>query len=102
MANAIHTALSRIEDLSGQLAGLRGEVARLVRPARRSGVHALHGAQHQAVVLAKDFKQHGEVAAHRLGHQARLAGKSIGNDPVPLLVALGTFVLLSSLFLRRR
>ena len=102
MANATDRALSRIEDLSQQLAHLRKELATRVGPARKAGAHALHDAQHQALVLAKDLQEHGGAAAHLLGRQARVATKAISKDPVPLLVALGTFVLLSSLFSRRR
>ena len=102
MANATHQFLSRIEDLSHQLAHLRQELARTTRPARKAGTHALHDAGHQAVVLAKDFQAHSGAVAHLLGRRARFARKAISKDPVPLVVALGTFVLLSSLLSRRR
>jgi len=102
MAKPIHSALSRIEDLSRQLAHLRHDLSEAVAPARKAGHHALHDARHQALVLAKDFQQHGSVTAHQLGHRARVVGKAIGKDPVPLVVALSTFVLLSSLLSRRR
>jgi hypothetical protein len=102
MANVTEHALSRIEDLARQLAHLRKELAERVAPSRKSGSHALHDAQHQAVELARDLQEHGSAAAHLLGRQARHAGKAISKDPIPLVVALGTFVLLSSLFARRR
>jgi len=102
MANVTEHALSRIEDLTRQLAHLRKELSGRVAPARKAGSHALHDAQHQAAELAQDLGEYGSHAAHLLGRQARQAGKAIKNDPVPLVVALGTFVLLSSLFARRR
>jgi len=102
MANITEHALSRVEDLTRQLAHLRNELAERVTPGRKGATNALHDAQHQAVELARELQEHGSAAAHLLGRQARHAGKAIRKDPVPLFVALGTFVLLSSLFARRR
>ena len=84
------------------VARLREDVRELASALRDQGAHRYGDLQHNASALVHDLRRQLPVATEELGRQARLAGRAVQRDPVPLLVTVGTIALLSSLFRRSR
>jgi ElaB/YqjD/DUF883 family membrane-anchored ribosome-binding protein len=87
--------------LSEQIAALRSEIASISEAVQDYGGHALSDVQHNAVALAREVRQQGAVVARQANRQAQAAGKVVQENPVPVLVVLGTIALLSALILKR-
>jgi len=89
-------------DLQHRLESLSADLARLSGDAATHGHHALDEVGHHAGELLDDAVKQGRVAAARFSRQMVSTGKAVQRDPVPVLVAIGTLVLVSSLLMRRR
>ena len=89
------------ERLGEQLARLRAELTDLASTAQEYGRHHYSDLSHQAAATLHELRRHLPGAAEELSRQARQAGRAVRNDPVPLLVTVGTIALLTHLFSRR-
>ncbi|KQX42821.1 hypothetical protein ASD04_02340 [Devosia sp. Root436] len=109
MATAAKRTLKTVEDagesvsdaLFDQIAALRKEIAAVADAVGDYGGHHLGDVQHNALALAKEVRHQGAVMARQVNRQASVAGKAIQDNPVPVLVALGTIALLSALLFTR-
>lgn len=109
MATAAKRAIKRIEDtsddigegLSAQIAALRDEIASIADSVSNYNGHALSDVQHNAVALAGQVRHQGAVAARQIGRQANVAGRAVQENPIPVIVALGTIALISALIFTR-
>ena len=98
--------------LGDQIASLTEDVARLTRQVRRYSQprveHAAHTAGdfagdvfHQLEPIARDALHRANDARRAVAHQAKVTGRAVRDDPVPAVIALGTFALIASLVLGR-
>lgn len=109
MASAAKRTIKTIEDtgegvsdaLFEQLAALRKEIASISEAVSDYGGDTLGDMQHNARALAKEVRHQGAVVAREVNRQASVAGKAIQENPVPVIVALGTIALLSALVFMR-
>ena len=109
MATSAKRALKTAEDTSDtvsdalleQVAALRREIASISEAVSDYGGHALDEVQHNAVALARELRHQGTVVARQVNRQASVAGKVVQENPVPVIVVLGTIALLSALIFRR-
>jgi ElaB/YqjD/DUF883 family membrane-anchored ribosome-binding protein len=112
MATAAKRAIKRIEDtgddlgesLSAQIASLREEIASISDSVSKYGnghfkdaQHSFRDAQHNAVAVVDQVRHQGTVAARQISRQANVAGKAVQENPIPVIVALGTIALISAL-----
>lgn len=88
--------------LQHQIAELRDDIAALSGGAAHQGHDAVETLGHHAADLLDQAVRQGRVAADRVSRQLVSTGKAVQRDPVPVLVAIGTLVLISSLLMRRR
>jgi len=109
MATSAKRTIKTIEDagdsvsdaLLDQIASLRKELASISDAVSDYGGHRLNDVQHNAVALAKEVRHQGAVVARQVNRQATVAGKAIQDNPIPVIVALGTIALLSALIFTR-
>lgn len=109
MATAARRTVKTVEDASDgvsdalfdQIAALRKEIASISEAVGDYGGHAMGDVQHNAVALAKEVRHQGAVVAREANRQAHAAGKVVQENPVPVIVILGTIALLSTLLFRR-
>lgn len=109
MATAAKRTIKTVENagegisdaLLDQIAALRKEIASISDAVGEYGGHALSDVQHNAVALAKEVRQQGALVGREVNRQAHVAGKVVQENPVPVLVVLGTIALLSTLLFRR-
>jgi hypothetical protein len=109
MATTAKRALKVIDDtrddasdaLLKQIAALRKEIATISEAVGDYGGHTFSDVQHNAAALAKEVRHQGAVVAREVNRQASVAGKAIQQNPVPVIVVLGTIVLLSALIFTR-
>ena len=109
MATAAKRALKTVEDagegvsdaLFEQIAALRKEIASISDAVSDYGGHQLGDMQHNAVALAREVRHQGAVVARQVGRQAGVAGRAVQDNPVPVIVVLGTIALLSALIFAR-
>jgi hypothetical protein len=103
----------RHPSMGDQIALLSQDVTRLARQVRRYArprvEDAAHSAGefagdvvHQLEPIARGALENAERAGRQIAHRAQVAGKMVRDDPVPAIVALGTFALLATLLLRRQ
>jgi hypothetical protein len=85
--------------VSDQVASLSHEVAHLARHAGRYATPRIREAAHSAGDLAGDVIHQLEPLARDVAHRAKVAGRAVRQDPVPAVIALGTFALIASLLL---
>ena len=90
-----------IDNLSHQIAMLRKEIASITEAVNDYSGSTLEDVQHNAVVLAREMRKGGELVARQVGRNAGRAGKAVQENPVPVIVALGTIALISALIFRR-
>jgi len=83
--------------LSQQIDALRSELATLADAVNDYGGGALVDIRHDAGELVKQVRHQGAVAAREISKQAHVAGKAVRDNPVPLIVTLGTIALVSAL-----
>jgi hypothetical protein len=91
-------------NLNRQLSGLSREASQIVdllnqfsRGARRDAGHFANDAGHYAHDLADEAWHQGAVAAKVIGKQALRAGKAVGKDPVPAVIAVAGLACLLTL-----
>lgn len=89
------------EALFDQIAALRKEIASISDAVSDYSGHTLSDVQHNAVALAREVRHQGAVVARQVNRQASVAGKAIQENPVPVIVALGTIALISALIFSR-
>ena len=89
------------ETLSHQIAALRKELGSITEAVNQYGGSSLSEAQHNALVLAREVREGGKIVAKRVARQAGHAGELVRENPLPVLVALGTFALLSTFWFAR-
>ena len=99
---SVETAGDSVSDaLFDQIAALRKEIATISDAVADYGHHSLGDLQHGAVALAKEVRHGSAAMARQVNRQASLAGKAIQENPVPVIVVLGTIALLSALIFKR-
>ena len=85
--------------LNGQLASLSREVAHMSNNMRHLGSGAGRDVNHFAHGLADTAWHQGAVAARVLGRQASKAGRAVGKDPFPAVVAVAGLACLATLIM---
>lgn len=95
------TSDSMSDALLDQIATLRKEIAAISEAVSDYSGHSFSDVQHNAVALAKEVRHQGAVVARQVNRQASVASKAIQDNPVPVIVALGTIALLSALIFTR-
>lgn len=90
-----------LDNLSGQIALLRKELESVRSAVGHYGGDTLGDVQHNALALARELRHGSKVVAQNFSRQAGVAGKVVQENPVPVVVALGTLALLSTLLFRR-
>lgn len=109
MATSARRAIKQIEETGGdvsehllhQVAALRKEIASISDAVGDYSGHRLHDMQHNAVALANEVRHQGAVVAKQVGRQAGVATRAVQQNPVPVIIALGTIALISALVFRR-
>lgn len=109
MATSAKRAVKTVEDagesmsdaLFEQIAALRKEIAAISGAVSDYGGHHLDDVQHNAVALAREVRHQGAAVARQVSKQASVAGRAVQDNPVPVIVALGTIALLSALIFAR-
>lgn len=89
----------RRQSVGDQVASLSKEVADLARHVRRYARPRVQEAAHSAGDFAGDVIHQLEPLARGVAHQAKVAGRAVRQDPVPSVIALGTFALIASLLM---
>jgi hypothetical protein len=90
-----------IDNLSHQLAILRKELGAIAETVNAYSGATLDDAQHSAVALAREVRKGGKIVARQVARQASHAGEAVRENPLPVIVALGTLALLSTFLLTR-
>lgn len=85
------------EGIATQIAALREEIAAISDSVNKYSNHRLSDAQHNAVAVVDQVRHQGVVAARQIGRQANVAGRAVQENPIPVIVALGTVALISAL-----
>lgn len=85
------------DQLGRQIASLSRDAAHISDALRRFGSGAGRDASHFAHHLADGALHQGAYAAKLLGRQARKAGRAVGKDPVPAMVAVAGLACLLTL-----
>lgn len=89
------------ENLSQQIASLRKELGSLAAAVNEYSGHGLEDVQHNAVALAREVREGGKIVARRVARQAGHAGEIVRENPLPVIIAVGTLALLSTFLLTR-
>ncbi|MET3925416.1 hypothetical protein [Devosia sp. 2618] len=87
--------------LFDQIASLRKEIASISEAVSDYSGHTFDDVQHNAVALAKEVRHQGAVVARQVSRQANAAGKAVQENPIPVIVVLGTIALVSALIFSR-
>jgi len=96
-----HAGESATDTLLEQIASLRKEIAAISDAVAGYSGHTLGDVQHNAVALAREVRHQGAAVARQVNRQASVAGKAIQENPVPVIVALGTMALITALIFAR-
>lgn len=105
MANTAQRSIKRINDtrddiqndLADQIASLREEIASISESVSKYSNRRLHDMGDNAVAVVDQVRHQGAVAARQIGRQANVAGRAVQENPIPVIVALGTIALISAL-----
>lgn len=92
----------QIASLSHEVAKLAHQVRRQTAPRLQGAAHGLQDVAHDAGDFASDVFEHMKPVARDIAHRAQAAGRVVRDDPVPMVIALGTAALIATLLLRRR
>jgi multidrug resistance efflux pump len=95
------TTEDALDTLSRQIASLRKEVASITESVNDYSGSALGDVQHNARAIAKEVRRGSQLVARQVARQASHAGEALRDNPVPVLVALGTLALLTTLIFSR-
>lgn len=101
LQRAEHSGEAVSENLGQQIAALRKQVEQISNAVHSYSDHSVDDLHHNAVAIAREVRQQGRVVARQVGRQANMAGKAVHDNPVPVVVALGTIALLSALIFTR-
>lgn len=109
MATAAKRTIKQIEDagddlsstVADQVAALRKEVASIADAVSEYSGHTFGDVQHNAVALAREVRHQGAVVAKQVSRQANVASKAVQENPLPVIIALGTLALISALIFTR-
>lgn len=96
-----HAGEGLSDSLVEQIAALRKEIAHISSAVSDYSGHTFDDVQHNAVALAKEVRHQGAVVARQVSRQAGVAGKAVQENPIPVIVALGTIALISALIFTR-
>ncbi|MBS3848590.1 hypothetical protein PSC71_14165 [Devosia sp. J2-20] len=110
MATATSRALQKAENtgeaisdnLTHQIAALRKQVDQLSHSVHSYSDHSMSDLQHNAVAIAREVQHQGRAVARQVSKQANATGEAVRENPVPVVLALGTIALLSALVFTRR
>ncbi|MEO8686018.1 MAG: hypothetical protein ABI414_14400 [Devosia sp.] len=105
MATTAQRSIKRIRDtgsdiendLAEQISALREEIASISSSVSKYSNSRLHDMQDNAVAVVDQVRHQGAVAARQIGRQANVAGRAVQENPIPVIVALGTIALISAL-----
>jgi len=86
-----------IDNLTSQIASLRDELSSISESVGKYSNNHFKDAQHNAVAVVDQVRHQGAVAARQIGRQANVAGRAVQENPIPVIVALGTIALISAL-----
>lgn len=99
-------ALSRFQHrnggLSAEVSALAEQVSDLAQLLTHRGERRIQQVAHGAGELAGELFHQLTPVARGMARQARHAGRAVQQDPVPAMVAVATFALVASLFMRRQ
>ena len=84
-------------DLAEQIEALREEIASISSSVRKYSSGHLYDIGDNAVAVVDQVRHQGAVAARQIGRQANVAGRAVQENPIPVIVALGTIALISAL-----
>lgn len=109
MATSARRTIKQIEEagddisdnLVQQIAALRKEISTIADAVGDYGGHRFHDVQHNAVALANEVRHQGTAVAKQVSRQAGVASRAVQENPVPVIIALGTIALISALVFRR-
>lgn len=109
MATAAKRTIKQLEDagddlssnVSDQIASLRKEIASIAEAVSDYSGHTFDDVQHNAVALAKEVRHQGAAVAKQVSRQATVATKAVQENPLPVIIALGTIALISALIFTR-
>lgn len=95
----------QVTALSEEIASLTRQVQRYARPRVREAAHTAGDFAgevfHHLEPIARDALHRADAARRVVARQAKATGRAVRDDPVPAVIALGTFALLATLLLRR-
>lgn len=95
----------QVASLSEDVAALARQLQRYARPRLQEAAHTATEIAgdvfHQLEPVARDALHRAYDARRAIAQQVKVTGRAVRDDPVPAVVALGTFALLASLLLRR-
>jgi hypothetical protein len=97
--HAQHRLNRQIASLAREANQISDVLGQFTRGARRDAAHYAHDAGHYAHDLTDEAWRQGAVAAKVLGKQALRAGKAVGRDPMPAVVAVAGLACVLSLVL---
>ena len=105
MATTAQRSIKRIRDtgrdvehdLAEQIAALREELDSISRSVSKYSANRVHDIQDNAIAVVDQVRHQGAVAARQIGRQANVAGRAVQENPIPVIVALGTIALISAL-----
>ncbi|HEY0032874.1 MAG TPA: hypothetical protein VGB81_06380 [Devosia sp.] len=89
------------DNLSRQIVLLRKELGAIAEAVNDYSGSTLGDAQHNALALARDMREGGKLVAKRVVRQAGHAGDAVRENPLPVLIGLGTIALLSTFLFSR-
>jgi hypothetical protein len=101
MRHAEAVSEDTIENLSRQIALLRKELTSLSSAVNDYSGSTLENVHQGALVLAREVSHGSKDLARQVSRQARLASKTVHDNPIPAVVALGTIALLSAFLFTR-
>lgn len=109
MATSARRTIKRIENgseevaenIGAQIAAMRKEIASIAAAVEDYSGVSVGDMRHNAVELVDQVRHQGAVAAKQIGKQANAAGQVVRENPVPVIVVLGTIALISALIFTR-
>lgn len=92
----------QVRSLSRDIAHLARDVGRFAGPRVEEAAHTAGSIAGGVTSAAGDVMNQLAPLARDVARRARAAGRVVRDDPVPAIVAIGTFALVVSLILRRQ
>ena len=98
---AEHAGEDLSDNIAHQIAALRQQIEQISDAVHDYGDHSMDDLQHNAAAIAREVRHQGRAVARQVSQRANAAGKAVHDNPVPVVVALGTIALLSALIFAR-